>query len=161
MMTEQGSHPHDPLQAGVPRTAGETKVYENDEIRVLWNASRCIHVATCLNALPEVFDVHSRPWIDVGGAGAEQIAEAVRLCPTGALRYEGKGALPEEQPDEPTTVQLRPNGPLYMRGQVRIVDPAGRVIAEESRVALCRCGRSQNKPFCDNSHRLPRPDAEF
>ena len=159
LMDDHDPEPHDPAQAGVPRTTGVTRVYENDEIRVFWNASRCIHVATCLNALPEVFDVHSRPWIDVGGASAEEVADAVRLCPTGALRYDAKGALPDEEPDQPTTVTLRPNGPLYMRGRVRVVDPAGRVIAEESRLALCRCGRSRNKPFCDNSHRLPQPDA--
>jgi CDGSH-type Zn-finger protein len=35
-----------------------------------------------------------------------------------------------------------------------VLDPSsGGVIAEETRLALCRCGNSQNEPFCDNSHR--------
>jgi CDGSH-type Zn-finger protein len=36
---------------------------------------------------------------------------------------------------------------------VRIVDADGRLIREDTRVALCRCGASGNKPFCDGSHR--------
>ena len=40
-----------------------------------------------------------------------------------------------------------------VRGQVRIVDPNGGLIREDTRVALCRCGASGNKPFCDGSHR--------
>jgi CDGSH-type Zn-finger protein len=45
-----------------------------------------------------------------------------------------------------------PNGPLFLRGQLRIVDGTG-VVREATRVALCRCGGSGNKPFCDGTHR--------
>jgi uncharacterized Fe-S cluster protein YjdI len=144
----------DPAQAGVPRTRGPTRTYESDRIRVLWDAGRCIHVGRCLRALPSVFDVGARPWVDLAGAPAEEVAAAVRICPTGALRYQGLGGLPDEVPEEPVSVEVRPNGPLYVRGRVRITRPGGEVVTEEPRVALCRCGASQNKPFCDNSHRL-------
>jgi uncharacterized Fe-S cluster protein YjdI len=144
----------DPEQAGVPRTKGPTRTYEDDRIRVLWDAGRCIHVGRCLRALPSVFDTRARPWVDLDGAPAEQVAAAVRTCPTGALRYQGLGDLPEEAPEEPVSVEVRPNGPLYVRGRVRITRPGGEVVTDELRVALCRCGASQNKPFCDNSHRL-------
>ena len=84
----------------------------------------------------------------------EQVAAAVRLCPTSALRYEGL-SIPDEEPLALTTVEVRPNGPLFVRGRVQL-KPAGRdpESGEEYRVALCRCGASQNKPYCDNSHRL-------
>jgi uncharacterized Fe-S cluster protein YjdI len=144
----------DPRQAGAPRTKGSTKMYEAERIRVLWDATRCIHVAKCLRTLPSVFDVQARPWINVDAASAEEIARAVRTCPTAALRYQGRADLPDEVPDEPVTVEVRPNGPLFVRGKVKITRPNGDVIADEYRVALCRCGASQNKPFCDNSHRL-------
>jgi len=144
----------DPRQAGTPRTKGPTRTYESARIRVLWDASRCIHVGHCLRALPSVFDVRARPWVDLEGASAEEVAAAVRTCPTGALRYQGLGDLPDEVPDEPVSLEVRPNGPLYVRGRVRITRPGGEVVAEEVRVALCRCGASQNKPLCDNSHRL-------
>jgi uncharacterized Fe-S cluster protein YjdI len=145
--------PEDPREAGQPATKGPTRVYETEEIRVLWDATRCIHVATCLNVAPDVFDVRRRPWVDVEAASAEEVAEAVRTCPTGALRYESKGDLPDEAPEAPAVLELRTNGPLYIRGPVRLTDAKGNVILEESRLALCRCGASRNKPFCDNSHR--------
>src|SRR5918992_1183082 len=150
----------DPRKAGVPRQSGPTRVYESEELAVVWDATRCVHVATCLRALPEVFDVRRRPWVDVEGAPDEQIAEAVRLCPTGALKYESRGDFPAEEPDPVTTVQAGHLGPLYLRGRVRLVDGHGRLIAEETRVALCRCGASAHKPYCDNSHRLVRPQRQ-
>jgi uncharacterized Fe-S cluster protein YjdI len=146
--------PEDPRQAGTPRTRGPTRAYESGRIRVLWDASRCIHVGSCLRALPSVFDVRARPWIDLEGAPAEEVAAAVRTCPTGALRYQGLGDLPDETPDEPVSVEVRPNGPLFVRGRVQITRPGGEVVSDEVRVALCRCGASQSKPLCDNSHRL-------
>jgi uncharacterized Fe-S cluster protein YjdI len=154
MVDDHRQATEDPEEAGVPRTPGPTRAYENDRIRVLWDAGRCIHVGRCLRALPSVFDVRARPWIDLDGASAEEVAAAVRTCPTGALRYQGLGDLPDEVPDEPVSVEVRPNGPLYVRGRVRITRPGGEVLTDELRVALCRCGASQNKPFCDNSHRL-------
>lgn len=53
-----------------------------------------------------------------------------------------------------TTVEIRPNGPLYLGGRLRLQTPGGRTTRQMYRVALCRCGASPNKPFCDNSHRL-------
>jgi uncharacterized Fe-S cluster protein YjdI len=152
--------PDDPRSAGVPRQSGPTRVYESDDLAVVWDATRCVHVATCLQALPEVFDVRRRPWVDVEGAPDEQIAAAVRRCPTGALKYEPRGEYPAEEPDAVTTVQAGNLGPLYLRGRVRLVDGHGRLIAEETRVALCRCGASAHKPYCDNSHRLVRPQRQ-
>ncbi len=144
----------DPVEAGEPRRKAPTRTYEGDRIRVRWDATRCIHVANCLRALPSVFDVGARPWVDLEKASAEEVAAAVETCPTGALRYEGRGRLPDETPDEPVSVRVRPRGPLYVRGRMRITHTAGGVVTDEVRVALCRCGASQNKPFCDNSHRL-------
>ncbi len=144
----------DPGAAGEPRTQGPTRTYEGEHIRVFWDATRCIHTGLCLMAEPGVFDLRRRPWVDVTAAEAEAIAAAIRLCPTGALRYEGKGDFPDEAPDAPTTIEMKPNGPMLVRGRVQIRDRLGRVITDEPRVALCRCGSSQNKPFCDNSHRL-------
>jgi uncharacterized Fe-S cluster protein YjdI len=147
-----------PKQAGVPRRTGPTRTYEREELTGVWDATRCTHVAECLAALPEVFDVKRRPWVDIEGAAADQIAKAILRCPTGALKFEAREGFPPEEPDEVTTVRAGNLGPLYVRGRVRLVDGQGRLIAEETRVALCRCGSSKNKPYCDNSHRLPRKD---
>jgi CDGSH-type Zn-finger protein len=57
---------------------------------------------------------------------------------------------------EPITIRCRENGPLVVLGASKIVDHLGNefpVPAGKANVALCRCGHSQNKPFCDGSHR--------
>jgi len=92
-------------------------------------------------------------WVVVDAADADAVAAAIESCPTGALRYRRLDGGPQEQPPAETTVEPRQNGPLFVRGAVRIVDPDGRLIREATRVALCRCGASENKPFCDGSHR--------
>lgn len=50
---------------------------------------------------------------------------------------------------------LRPDGPLICKGDIPIVlkDAKGDVIAEDNAFALCRCGLSKTKPFCDGSHK--------
>jgi CDGSH iron-sulfur domain-containing protein 3 len=55
----------------------------------------------------------------------------------------------------PTTIRLRENGPIVVDGDdVTLVDWQGRAYVIERRpVALCRCGESAKKPFCDGSHR--------
>ena len=113
----------------------------------------CIHAGNCFRGLPEVFQPQSRRWVKVDAAAADKIAEVVMTCPTGALHFERlDGGQPEPKPAE-ATIQPRLNGPLYVRGTVRILGPGGIVIREDTRVALCRCGHSENKPFCDGSHR--------
>lgn len=49
-------------------------------------------------------------------------------------------------------VELTPDGPLLLRGAVEICSSTGRTITRTMEVALCRCGGSANKPFCDGSH---------
>ncbi len=57
---------------------------------------------------------------------------------------------------DPVTIRLRENGPLVITGAIRIVDHQGNAFAlpaGKENVALCRCGQSQSKPFCDGAHR--------
>ncbi len=52
------------------------------------------------------------------------------------------------------TIQVLGNGPLLVQGAVKLVDAAGKDIPVlKQPAALCRCGHSKNKPFCDGSHR--------
>ncbi|MFL5865337.1 MAG: CDGSH iron-sulfur domain-containing protein [Solirubrobacteraceae bacterium] len=44
------------------------------------------------------------------------------------------------------------NGPYFISGPVTLTAPDGRVIEHPDPMALCRCGRSSNKPFCDGTH---------
>ena len=57
---------------------------------------------------------------------------------------------------EPTLIRLREDGPLVIHGPFRLVDHTGQEIplpTDKPLVALCRCGASKNKPFCDGSHK--------
>ena len=126
--------------------------YENDSIVVHWDSARCIHTGICLRALPEVFDTERRPWVDIDAADADAIAETVERCPTGALRYERLDGRPGEEPYRPTIVMPIENGPLLLVGDLLVEGPDGEPIAHEGRLTLCRCGKTRNQPFCDNSH---------
>jgi uncharacterized Fe-S cluster protein YjdI len=132
---------------------GPRRVYANDAIEVHWEPKLCIHVRSCVRRLPEVFDAQTRPWIQVDAADPDEIAATVLTCPTGALHFRRLHGGDQEQAPEETAIEPRPNGPLFVRGRIRIVDADGRLIREDTRLALCRCGASENKPFCDGSHR--------
>ena len=57
---------------------------------------------------------------------------------------------------EPVIIRLRENGPLVIQGSFKVLDHQGNEFplpANKPAVALCRCGQSKNKPFCDGSHR--------
>lgn len=54
------------------------------------------------------------------------------------------------------TIRVRDNGPLLVEGPFHLLDGEGREYARDSAkpaVALCRCGQSKNRPFCDGTHR--------
>ncbi len=146
-----GAPPPENVANRVP--AGLTREYSRPEIRIHWYAARCIHSGACIRALPAAFDPQRRPWIDIGAADPDALADAVTQCPTGALRFERLDGGPEET--VPDTVRVTPvrNGPYLVRGAIEIVDPSTGVARRESRVALCRCGQSKHMPLCDNTHR--------
>jgi len=57
---------------------------------------------------------------------------------------------------DPITIRTRENGPLLVQGAVKIIDHLGNeftIPPGKDVVALCRCGQSKTKPFCDGSHR--------
>jgi CDGSH-type Zn-finger protein len=83
-----------------------------------------MHAAECLRGLPAVFGNRRRPWIIVGNGSPGEIGEVIQRCPTGALHFRRLDGGPQEP-----------------------------VVRQDTRVALCRCGASANKPFCDGSHR--------
>jgi uncharacterized Fe-S cluster protein YjdI len=127
--------------------------YAGNGIIVHWEPALCIHSGNCTRALAQVFDPIRRPWVDATSATADEIATAIQRCPSGALRYERTDGEPQEEPGEGVSIDPRPNGPLFLRGNVEVRDEAGNLLRRTTRAALCRCGGSANKPFCDNTHR--------
>lgn len=130
------------------------QTYAGEEIVVQFDPNICAHSAVCLRTLPGVFDVKRRKWIEVSAGTKEEIAAAIAKCPSGALTWHEPGdTQPIVEISASTEVHLTPNGPLRLNGQVRILDAQGNVLMETDKCSLCRCGASENKPFCDGRHR--------
>ncbi|PJF23541.1 MAG: hypothetical protein CUN56_00400 [Phototrophicales bacterium] len=128
------------------------RTYTSETIDVIFDTKRCIHAQECVNGLPAVFDIDQRPWIQPQNGTPDEIAAVVRRCPSGALHVQRKDGGPAETPDPHATIRIVPDGPLYVRGKITLLSSSGDVLLEDTRMAICRCGVSNNKPLCDNSH---------
>lgn len=125
--------------------------YEGDEVTVTWDRERCIHAEACVDGLPSVFDPERRPWIEPDQASPDAVEAVVPQCPTGALHLTRNGQDPEPTPAA-NRISIAPNGPLYVHADAKLIDSGGETLLTDTRMALCRCGRSDNKPLCDGSH---------
>jgi uncharacterized Fe-S cluster protein YjdI/CDGSH-type Zn-finger protein len=133
-------------------TKNAIRHYTDDAIDISYESSRCIHAAVCIRGLPAVFDRNRRPWILPSASSADEIANVIAQCPSGALHYKRLDGGPSETPQQPATIVPTGGGPYYVRGLAHLRSTDGSLVVEDVRMALCRCGQSQNKPFCDNSH---------
>jgi len=135
--------------------------YTNGEVTVVWKPNVCIHSTLCWKGLAEVFKPKERPWIQLGDTATEKIIEQVRQCPSGALSYYlNEETAPEEPADKIVSetahllkVEVSPNGPYLIKTECLIVHADGKEETKTGTVALCRCGASANKPYCDGQHR--------
>lgn len=127
-------------------------VFETRDIVVTWSKARCIHAAECVRGLPDVFEPGRRPWVLPAEGEPDSVARVILRCPTGALHFERRDGGANETPPDRNEVRVSRRGPLYVRGEIEITREDGSVILRDTRVALCRCGASRNKPFCDNQH---------
>ena len=126
--------------------------FEGQAVDAVWDGRLCIHVGECTRAKGELFVSGREPWCQPDLAAAEDVAAVVERCPSGALYYERKDGGGAEKPDPVNTVVVANNGPLYARGQLKVDGAEDDMPGVAMRVALCRCGGSKRKPFCDNTH---------
>ena len=132
----------------------EKKVFNYDgaQADVHWDGRLCIHIGECGRAPNDLFVGGRQPWCQPDQASPDEVAEVVNLCPTGALTYLRKDGGEVEAADAENVVSVMYNGPLYVRGDLEVEGTSGDMPGVRFRAALCRCGQSKNKPFCDNSH---------
>jgi uncharacterized Fe-S cluster protein YjdI len=131
-----------------------TKKYSNGEVTIVWRPDLCIHSTLCFKGLGEVFDPKKRPWITPNGSTTDKIIDQVKKCPSGALSYYlNREAEGEVKVEAETIIEPMPNGPLMVYGNVTVKDASGMLTKKSNATAFCRCGGSQNKPFCDGSHK--------
>ena len=83
---------------------------------------------------------------------AERVRAMVRRCPSGRIVTRDPDGTRDE-PAYPPSVAIVTDGPLWVRGGVPVVAADGTTYEVRNRQTLCRCGESDNKPFCDGSHK--------
>ena len=139
---------------------------------VLDNRGTCQHSGFCTDRLATVFHVDREPFVSASGGRMDEIIRAVRDCPSGALSFALDGMQAHDEVDHHGTRDPRARGlqgravPGH-RGDRPHDDRTGAAVARNAgasleHYALCRCGHSQNKPFCSGMHwyvELPGPGA--
>jgi CDGSH-type Zn-finger protein len=133
------------------RTADRLDTYVGKDVIVYDNRGTCCHSGNCSDHLPNAFRTDKEPFVDPNGASSDEIISIVRQCPSGALgysqasfTYSGEERVPE--------VYVSEDGPYHIRGGIELQGEERNAGASREHYALCRCGHSKNKPFCDGSH---------
>jgi CDGSH-type Zn-finger protein/uncharacterized Fe-S cluster protein YjdI len=117
-------------------------------LTIAFSAKRCIHARFCVLGAPAVFKANTPgEWIFPDAVRAEALVAVAEACPSGAIAYTRHDGGPDEAAPPVNTVRIRENGPYAIHAPMTL---GGAGIG--FRATLCRCGASQNKPFCDGSH---------
>ncbi len=109
----------------------------------------CSHAGFCTDGLPKVFRMNTEPWIDPNAETVEKIIETIQKCPSGALSYSIDAVLYNKFTKTPE-IKITKDGPYFVKGSIELEDKDKP--ESEAHFALCRCGKSKNKPFCDGQH---------
>jgi CDGSH-type Zn-finger protein/uncharacterized Fe-S cluster protein YjdI len=135
-------------QDKTPATERQIETAEGKDITVKFEGKRCIHARHCVLDAPSVFKANTPgKWIYPDTVSQEHLIAVAHNCPSGAIQYERKDSMPQEAQPVVNQLKVRENGPYAIHANIFI---AGR--SDGYRATLCRCGQSQNKPWCDSSH---------
>ena len=133
--------------------------YEGQQVTVLDNRGLCAHSGFCTSRLPTAFRAGEEPFVAPSGGRMDELIRAARSCPSGALSFAVDGHEAREQVDQdrPPSVEVSKDGPYRITGGIDLVDAEGEPVernqgASLEHYSLCRCGHSQNKPFCSGMH---------
>jgi uncharacterized Fe-S cluster protein YjdI len=129
------------------------KEYQNGDLTVVWKPQKCIHAAECVKRLPNVYNPDEKPWIKAENATVDELKDQIKACPSGALTYKIKNESMKEDQEVNTEIQVLKNGPLLVSGTLNVKKPDGTMETKDNSTAFCRCGASQNKPYCDGKHK--------
>ncbi len=121
---------------------------ESKTLKVFFDTERCIHARHCVTEKPKVFKANTPgEWIFPDQSDDESLIGVIRTCPSGAITYERKDEGLKEQAPDVNILKVRENGPYAVLADLKINSED-----DGYRRVLCRCGQSQKKPYCDNSH---------
>lgn len=126
--------------------------YPGEEISVEWDGRLCIHIGECGSSEGDLFVGGRDPWCKPDLTTIDDVVDVVKRCPTGAITFESTDKTMIETAESENTVMVSYQGPYFIRGDLDIDGASEDMPGVSFRAALCRCGASKNKPFCDNSH---------
>ena len=129
-----------------------TKEYSNGELTIVWEPKKCIHSEVCFKTLPRVYNPKERPWVRPNNASTEDLKDQINRCPSGALSFYINDEKVDDIAEPSIEVRAFENGPLMVKGSLRVINSNGEEELKERSTSFCRCGASKNKPYCDGSH---------
>jgi CDGSH-type Zn-finger protein len=140
-------------QDNSPIIKDKRKNYVGKEITIHDNRKICSHAAECVNNLPSVFKFNTRPWINPDAADKQQIINTIKKCPSGALGYSIDDIEYKDQ-ERMSMVTVSKDGPYIITGGIDLIGDNIQFAEGFSKehYTLCRCGASNNRPFCDGMH---------
>jgi len=143
------------------RVPDRRDTYAGEQVTILDNRGICQHSGFCTDRLATVFRAGQEPFVAPSGGRMDEIVRAVRDCPSGALSFAVDGREARGQVDwaggrEPA-IEVTKDGPYRITGGIELAGATGSDVeraagASGEHYALCRCGHSQNKPFCSGMH---------
>ncbi|HLJ99446.1 MAG TPA: CDGSH iron-sulfur domain-containing protein, partial [Streptosporangiaceae bacterium] len=142
------------------RVPDRRDTYPGPAATIFDNRGICQHSGYCTDRLASVFHAGGEPFVTPGGR-LDEMVTAVRSCPSGALSFAIDGVEERSTVDfhatRPPAIEVSKDGPYRVAGGLPLVDAAGTAVpradgASLEHYALCRCGHSQNKPFCSGMH---------
>jgi len=125
--------------------------YDGKDINIIFNRSICSGAGNCVRNFPKIYKNASENWIFPDKDSVEQVKKSIQSCPSGALSYEIDKKITLEKYDD-IKINIIKNGPLNVKGKVALQVDRWSTNANPEKFSLCRCGASQNKPFCDYTH---------
>ena len=143
------------------RVPDRRDTYPGLELTIFDNRGICQHSGYCTDRLATVFRVGKEPFVAPSGGRLDEIIRAVRDCPSGALSFAADGIEARGIVDlgngRPPAIEVTKDGPYRVTGGIALAGPDGQDVPRSAgssaeHYALCRCGQSQNKPFCSGMH---------
>ena len=143
------------------RVPDQRDTYLGEQVTIFDNRGICQHSGLCSDRAPTAFRTAAEPFVAPSGARLDELVRAVRDCPSGALSLGFDGEEERDLADWHGTreraIEVTQDGPYRVTGAIPVTDAAGANVpraagSSREHFALCRCGQSQNKPFCSGMH---------
>jgi len=143
------------------RVPDQRDTYPGQQVTIFDNRGICQHSGLCTDRLPTVFRTDAEPFVAPSGGRMDEIIRAVRDCPSGALSLAFDGEEGRDLADwhgqREAAIEVTQDGPYRVTGGIGLTDATGADVpraagSSREHYALCRCGHSQNKPFCSGMH---------